>query len=170
MEAVQASGKARAIGVSNFGVAHLRTVLATATVVPAVNQTEYHPYLTRGPLVPFCAEQRIAVAAYGPLTPITRARGGDGAVGTATAAALDGVLARLAPEHRVSEGAVLLRWALEQGLVVVTTSAKEARLRDYLAALAFRLTPAEVDEITAAGAGTRYRAFWKKTFEDGNWE
>ncbi|KAI1110201.1 NADP-dependent oxidoreductase domain-containing protein [Nemania sp. NC0429] len=78
LEDIRASGRARSIGVSNFSAADLAAVLATARVPPAVNQIEYHPYLQHEPdgLLAFCRERGVAVAAYAPLTAITRARPG----------------------------------------------------------------------------------------------
>ena len=68
LEALQAGGKARSIGVSNFTVRHLNELLAETNTVPAVNQVEFHPYLYQRELLDFCAHRGIAVEAYSPLT------------------------------------------------------------------------------------------------------
>lgn len=157
LEAIQASGKARSIGVSNFSTSDLATVLATARVVPAVNQIEYHPYLQHGPdgLLAFCRERGIAVAAYGPLTAVTRARPGP----------CDDVYVALARRHGVSEALVALRWCVDQDVVAVTTSANEARLSGYVAALpTFRLSAEEIEEIGAAGEKRHFRGYWTNMF------
>ena len=65
----------------------------------------------------------------------------------------------------VDAGEILLRWCIDQGVVPVTTSAKEQRMSDYLRAITFKLTPVEVDEISKAGNEHHYRAFWTHKFE-----
>jgi diketogulonate reductase-like aldo/keto reductase len=150
MEKVKEAGKARAVGVSNFLQHHLETILETATIPPAINQIEYHPYLQHGSLVPFHEKQGITTASYGPLTPVIRAKGGP----------LDPLLSKLAGKYGVSEGEVLLRWSIDRGTVSVTTSGKEARLKTYLDVLNFHLTPEEVEDIARIGEQKHFRAFW----------
>lgn len=154
MEQVQASGKARSIGVSNFLQSHLESILKTAKVVPVVNQIEFHPYLQHGDLVPFQENKGIKTVGYGGLAPITRARGGP----------LDPLLSALATKYAVSESEVLLSWTLDRGCVAITTSSKEARLASYLRSLTFKLTPQEVAEISQLGQQHHYRAFWREKF------
>ncbi|KAI5292487.1 hypothetical protein KEM52_006315 [Ascosphaera acerosa] len=164
MEAVQASGKARSIGVSNFLQPQLEAVLATARVVPAVNQIEYHPYLQHGALLPFMKSKGIQACTYAPLTPVTRAKQVAEEGGRGGLTALDGVLNDLAGRYAVTPGEVLLRWNIQQGSVPITTSGKEARLKQYLAAVGFALTPAEVRRVTDEGGKRHYRAFWRDKF------
>lgn len=67
MEEVQKSGKVKAIGVSNFSVPFLETLLKDSSVVPAANQIENHPYLPQQEIVDFCQSKGIQVQAYSPL-------------------------------------------------------------------------------------------------------
>lgn len=67
MEAQQAEGKARAIGVSNFNRAQLQRLMDTGDVVPEVLQVEIHAHLQQHNLVKFCQDNNIAVCAYSPL-------------------------------------------------------------------------------------------------------
>lgn len=154
MEQVKAAGKARSIGVSNFLQNHLETILKTANVVPSVNQIEFHPYLQHGDLIAFHESQGIKTVSYSGLVPITRAPGGP----------LDPLLSALATKYAVSEAEILLRWTLDRGCIAVTTSSKEDRLASYLRALTFKLTPQEVEEISALGQQKHYRAFWRDKF------
>ncbi|GKZ69266.1 hypothetical protein AnigIFM50267_004453 [Aspergillus niger] len=154
MEQVKAAGKARSIGVSNFLRSHLEAILETATVPPSINQIEFHPYLQHGNLLDFHESQGIQTASYGPLTPIIRSKGGP----------VDDLLPHLAKKYAVSEGEILLRWSIDRGCITITTSSKEARLSSYLRALTFRLTPMEIDDISAAGQQKHFRAFWQGKF------
>lgn len=154
MERVKASGKARSIGVSNFSQGHLETILKSATVIPSVNQIEYHPYLQHGNLVPFHESKGIKTMCYSGLVPITRAKGGP----------LDPLLSALATKYAVDESEILLRWSLDRGCVTITTSGKELRLAGYLRTLAFQLTPEEIQEISEVGQQKHYRAFWQDKY------
>ncbi|OAA35694.1 Aldo/keto reductase [Metarhizium rileyi] len=155
LEAIKASGKAKSIGVSNFLQEHLEVVLKTAKVPPAINQIEYHPYLQHGDLVQFHKKHNIAVSCYGPLLPLTRAKGGP----------IDAVWAELASKYGVSESEIGLRWILDQGLVALTTSSNKRRLEGYLTKLGtFQLTQNEVARIADVGNKHHFRGFWSKKF------
>ncbi|XP_034735695.1 aldo-keto reductase family 1 member B1 [Etheostoma cragini] len=66
MEALQASGKVKSIGVSNFSILQLERLLALCRVPPAVNQIELHPYLVQADMIEFCKSKNIALTAYSP--------------------------------------------------------------------------------------------------------
>ena len=163
MERLRAEGLAASVGVSNFLPEHLAAMLDGGdgkAPTPAVNQVELHGYLARAGLLADLRRRGIAAAAYGALGPITGGSPGP----------LDATLAALARKHAVSVGEICLRWAIDQGVAVVTTSSKEQRLSDYLRATRFELTPAEVKEISDKGAEKHYRRFWAGKFaaDDGS--
>lgn len=150
MEAVQAAGLAKSIGVSNFLPNHLAAILKTAKVKPVCNQIEFHPYLQREQLLEFHKKNGIATTAYAPLTAATKAKGGP----------TDDYVEALAKKYAVSENEIYLRWCIDQDIVPITTSSKEQRLSDYLRALSFKLTPKEIKDINELGQKKHYRGFW----------
>ncbi|KAI5466926.1 NADP-dependent oxidoreductase domain-containing protein [Mariannaea sp. PMI_226] len=155
LEAIKASGRAKSIGVSNFLQEHLEAILKTAKVTPAINQIEFSPYLQHGDLVPFHKKHNIAVAAYGPLTPIVTAKGGP----------IDPYWKQLADKYGVTESEIGLHWTIDQGIVTVTTSSKESRLAGYLEKLpTFKLTEEEIAETAKLGSQKHFRGFWKDRF------
>lgn len=156
MEFLKESGKTRSIGVSNYLQPQLEATLAVARIPPSMNQIEYHPYLQHGDLVPYMKSKNIAAAAYAPLTPATKAKPGP----------CDVLLEALAKKYYVSEGEIAMRWCMDQGMVVVTTSGKEGRLSDYLRATTFRLTPKEVKDMSEAGMLKHFRGFWQGKFAE----
>ncbi|PQE29864.1 aldo keto reductase protein [Rutstroemia sp. NJR-2017a WRK4] len=158
LEAIHASGKAKSIGVSNYLQKDIEAILATAKIIPAINQIEYHPYLQHGDLVPFLHSHKIAVAAYAPLTAVTKAKPGP----------LDGIYDELARKYGVTPGEVALRWVIDQGMVALTTSGNEDRLRGYQKVAAFKLTPKEVEDIKEIGLQKHYRGFWQKRFDEND--
>lgn len=155
MESIQASGRARSIGVSNFYKEHIEALLETAKARPAINQIEYHPYLQHGQLIAFLKNQDIRVSAYSPQVPITQAPGGP----------LTPLLEGLAKKYAVSPGEILLRWVLDQNIVAITTSSKEQRLSDMLRVVTFDLTPKEQEEITSTSSSYHHRAYWTHIFD-----
>lgn len=150
MEAVQAAGLAKSIGVSNFLPEHLSAILKTAKVKPVCNQIEFHPYLQHEKLLEFHKQNGIATTAYSPLTAATRAKGGP----------VDEYVEGLTKKYAVSENEIYLRWCIDQDIVPITTSSKEQRLSDYLRALTFKLTPKEVKDINELGQKKHHRSFW----------
>jgi diketogulonate reductase-like aldo/keto reductase len=155
MEAVQAAGLTKSIGVSNFLPSHLTAILKTAKVKPVCNQVEFHPYLQRVELLNFHKEHGIATTAYGPLSAATKAKPGP----------LDNFMTRLEKKYAVSENEIYLRWCIDQDVVPITTSSKEQRLSDYMRAMAIKLTPAEVKQINELGQQKHFRGFFNDKFE-----
>lgn len=82
--------------------------------------------------------QGIATAAYGPLTAVTKGAGGPA----------DEILEKLAKKYAVSPGEISLRYCIDQDIVPITTSGKEQRMSDYLRAMTFKLTPAEIKQVS----------------------
>jgi diketogulonate reductase-like aldo/keto reductase len=114
LETLLADGRVRAIGVSNFMVDHLTTVLDKTTVVPAVNQIEVHPYLTQDDVRAFDAEHGIATEAWSPIA--------QGLVLD------DAVLERIAKAHGKTPAQVTLRWHIQRGDIVFPKSVTRSRV------------------------------------------
>lgn len=155
VEEIHASGRAKSIGVSNFLQEHLETIFKTARAKPVINQVEFHPYLQHGGLVDFHRQHGIATAAYAPLTAITKAQQGP----------VDDIYISLARKYGVTMSDIALRWVIDQGIVAVTTSNNEQRLQGYLTKLPnFKLTPAEIQEISSLGNQKHYRGFFNDIY------
>ncbi len=135
---------------------HIEAILQVATVVPAINQLEFHPYLQRtNEFIPWMRERGIEVSSFKGLAPITVGKGGP----------LDKPLETIAKAHGVTTDTVLLRWAISQNVVPITTTGKASRMDEYLAAVDLRLTPEEQEEITQVGLTHHFR-WWGKSFFD----
>ena len=107
-------GKVRAIGVSNFMVEHLTTLLERATVVPAVNQIECHPYFQQRDVQNLNAEHGILTQAWSPIGGITFYP--DGSHGSTLD---DPVIGDIARAHAETPAQVMLRWGLQHGRSVI---------------------------------------------------
>jgi len=141
LEEIYASGRARAIGVSNFQPAHLDRVLESGTVVPAVNQVEVHPYLRQDEVRAYGAARGIVTEAWSPL--------GRGTVLT------DPVIANVAARHGVSTAQVVLRWHLQRGDVVFPKSATPERIVQNADLWRFELGAEDVAALDALDRGER---------------
>src|SRR6476619_6552702 len=119
LETLLERGKVRAIGVSNFMVDHLTSLLGTASVVPAVNQIELHPYFQQREVQALGAEHGILTQAWSPIGGITFYR--DGKHGSTLD---DPVIRRIAEAHDKSPAQVMLLWHLQQGRPVIPKSTK----------------------------------------------
>ncbi|KAJ7706733.1 NADP-dependent oxidoreductase domain-containing protein [Mycena rosella] len=144
-EALKKDGLAKSIGVSNFTLPQLQSLVKSALVWPAVNQIELHPYnyAARKSLLEWSAQHGIVTEAYSSLSSITKFPGGPVDVPVAAAAARLGI----------SPTQVLLSWVRAKGAVIVTTSSSKERLEEYLAVADLPpLSDAEIAAIEAAGA------------------
>jgi 2,5-diketo-D-gluconate reductase A len=142
LEKIAAEGRARAIGVSNFQVAHLRRLIDETGTVPAVNQVELHPYLTQAPLRAFHAEHGIVTEAWSPL-----GRGGP--------VLEDPVVTGLADKYGRTPAQVILRWQVQVGNVVLPRSVRPERIAANIDLFGFSLEPEDVAAIEALDRGTR---------------
>ncbi len=150
LEALLADGKVRAIGVSNFMVEHLTTLLKEATVVPAVNQIECHPYFAQREVQGYGAEHGIVTQAWSPIGGITFYR--DGSHGSTLD---DPVITGIARAHGKSPAQVMLRWGLQQGRSVIPKSTKPSRIAENIDVFDFELTIDEMAAVDALDTGQR---------------
>jgi diketogulonate reductase-like aldo/keto reductase len=145
LETIYRSGRARAIGVSNFKPHHLDELLAEAQVAPAVNQVELHPMLQQKETRAYCAEPKILVESYSPLM-----QGGE--------ALRHPVIAELAQRHQRTPAQIVLRWHLQCGLIVIPKSVTPERIRENFALFDFSLSDDEMRAIGEMDCGQRIGA------------
>jgi len=133
MEELQAEGKIKSIGVSNFWQEHLEALFQTAKVKPAVNQIEFHPGYWQPELTAYCKKHGIAIEAWSPL-----ARG---------RVFHNETLKQIAQNHQQSIAKVCLRWITQHEVVVIPKSTTHERILDNLDVFGFELTPEEMNLI-----------------------
>lgn len=140
-ERLQAAGKVRSIGVSNFKPAHLERLLAETDVVPAVNQIQLSPAITRTAERDFHSRLGIVTESYSPL-------GGSG--GDLLSAP---ILYQLGEKYEKTPAQVVLRWHIQQGLVTIPKSGNPERMRENLDVFDFALDPLDLAEIAILDEG-----------------
>ncbi|QNA92379.1 MULTISPECIES: aldo/keto reductase [unclassified Microbacterium] len=150
LETLLADGKVRAIGVSNFMVDHLTTLLDQTEIVPAVNQIEVHPYFQQRDLQAFGKEHGILTQAWSPIGGITSYRGDD-----SKSTFNDPVIIAIADAHGKSAAQVMLRWHIQNGVQAIPKSVKPARIAENFDVFDFELTDDEIARIDALDTGVR---------------
>ena len=133
MEELQAEGKIKSIGVSNFFQEHLEALFETAKVIPAVNQIEFHPGYWQQELVSYCKKQNITLEAWSPL-----ARG---------KVFENEVLEEIAKAHNKSVSQVCLRWIIQHEVIAIPKSTNPERIQENIELFDFELTSAEMEKI-----------------------
>jgi len=149
LEKLLADGKVRAIGVSNFMPAHLERLLDKASVVPAVNQIEVHPYFQQTALRRVYEQRGIATQAWSPLGGVVAYRGHE------KTTFADPTLLEIARQHSKSAAQVMLRWHLQSGRSAIPKSVKPARIAENFEVFDFELTREELASIDALDTGVR---------------
>lgn len=130
MEEIYRSGKARAIGVSNYTITHLEEMRRYAQVPPAVNQVEFHPFLYQAELLNYCKKNGIALEAHSPLVHGEK---------------LDNeVINNIARKHAKTGAQVLLRWSLQHGCIPIPKSVHKERIAENIRVFDFSLTENEM--------------------------
>ncbi|BGP15108.1 hypothetical protein JCM10213v2_003063 [Rhodosporidiobolus nylandii] len=133
---VKDTGKAKSIGVSNFGIKHLEDLLATKPkYVPSVNQIDLHPFMVREELVQYCKSKGIVLEAWAPLVRGERFK--------------HPVIVELAKKYGKTPAQVLIRYGLDRGFIVIPKSTKKNRIVDNANVFDFTLEPADIERLNS---------------------
>ncbi|GGI18284.1 aldo/keto reductase [Gottfriedia solisilvae] len=133
LETLYKTGKVKAIGMSNFQIHHLQDVLEIAEIKPMVNQVELHPLLSQVELRNFLKENSIQVEAWAPLM--------QGQLFE------NETLLKIAKAHDKSIAQIVLRWHLQNEIVIIPKSVKEHRIQENANIFDFELTTEEMKTI-----------------------
>jgi 2,5-diketo-D-gluconate reductase A len=134
-------GLARSIGVSNFRSDELQRLFAETHQLPAVNQIELHPWLQQGELRTANGVLGVRTQAWSPL--------GQGK------ALLDPVIARLAAKHGREPAQIILRWHVQQGVLVIPKSSNPDRIRSNARIFDFALDDEDMSALAQLDRGER---------------
>lgn len=151
MEELPQTGLTKAVGVSNFTISKLKTLLAMPNLKlkPATNQVELHPYLPQPKLVQYCKDNGIVVQAYSPLG------------STNSPLFSDEKVKAIAAKYGVSAANIMISWAIYRDTVVLPKSVTPLRIADNFKVV--DLAPEDAEVIDGFSAGN------KKRFTNPNW-
>jgi len=144
MEEIYRSGRAKAIGVSNFLQHHLEDLFKIAEIKPMVNQVECHPYLVQQSLIDFCQSHKIVFEAW---SPIMR-----GAVNNIP------LMQELSEKYKKTPVQITLRWDLEKGIVTIPKSVHKERIISNADIFDFELSKDDIKRIDALDKDQRFGA------------
>ncbi|MEU5959649.1 aldo/keto reductase [Micromonospora parva] len=139
LEEVQRDGRARSIGVSNFQVPHLRRLADEASVVPAVNQIEAHPYFTNDEVRAYGREHNILTEAWSPI-----------AQGNVLG---DPTVVDIAEQLGRTPAQVVLRWHVQRGDIIFPKSTTPKRIEENTRIFDFELDDVAMERITELNKG-----------------
>lgn len=141
MEKIYESGRAKAIGVSNFTIKQLQDVLGMCKVKPAVNQVEFHPHLVQPELLKYCREKHIQLEAWSPLMrgQVTEVK----------------VINELTKKYGKSPAQIVLRWNLQHKIVTIPKSSNPRRITENAQIFDFELSQADMDLLDSLNEGRR---------------
>lgn len=133
LEEIQAEGKAKNIGVSNYTIRHLEEMKKYAKIVPQINQVELHVFLQQPELVKYCKQNGIAVEAYSPL---------------AHGKVMDNpVIQELARKYKKTYAQIMIRWCIDNGYVVIPKSVSPERVKSNIDVFDFELSQQDIDSM-----------------------
>jgi diketogulonate reductase-like aldo/keto reductase len=149
LETLLADRRVRAIGVSNFMPEHRDALLDRATVIPAVNQVELHPYFTQPAVQAANAAHGITTQAWSPIGGITSYRG------TGTSTFDDPAITAIATAYGKTPAQVMIRWHLQEGRSAIPKSVRPERIAENFDVFDFELSAAELKTLDALDTGVR---------------
>lgn len=141
LETLYKEGRVKAIGMSNFQVHHLETLMKEAEIKPMVNQVEYHPRLTQKELQAYCRENGIQLEAWSPLMQGELLNQED--------------LQQIADKYQKSIAQIILRWDLQNGVVTIPKSTKEHRIIENASIFDFELSNEDMQRIDSLNQNHR---------------
>ena len=146
MEELYHTGKARAIGVSNFEQNHLEEILDLGGLIPAVNQVEFHPYWHEYDLLAFCKANNIVYNGYSPLgcpdwAPTSH--------NWSHSLLQEPTVLEIAKNHQCTPAQAVLQWEWQQGVIVNPRTEKENHMIENLSFFDIQLSDEEMRDFTA---------------------
>ncbi len=141
LEKIYQDGRVRSIGVSNFHVQHLELLLKETTVIPVINQIEFHPHLTQEEVRHYCKEHSIQVEAWSPLM--------NGSL------LEEELIQQLASKYSKTPAQIVLRYDVQHDVVTIPKTMTPARMTENLHVFDFALTDEEMAQLDAMNDGLR---------------
>ena len=143
LQEIYASGRAKAVGISNFQKHHIDELLTHSDVVPAVDQVESSPQFTNQELIGQLRAKGIATEAWSPLG------------GTGGNLLSNPVLAEIGAKYGKSAAQVVIRWHIQRGIIVLPKSTHAERIKQNFEVFDFNLSVDDMNAISAINTGKR---------------
>lgn len=142
LEKLYKEGRIKSIGVSNFMQHHLEDLLNDASIVPMVNQMEFHPFLVQQDLIDFCNKNTIRYEAWSPMM--------QGRIFDMQE------FKDLSKKYGKTAAQIVLRWDLQKGVMTIPKSTKKERIIANGDIFDFQLTDEDVKLLDTMHRGQRF--------------
>ena len=142
MEELLEKGKCKAIGVSNYMINHLEDLKKNSSVLPAVNQIEFNPFVFEREVKEYCQNLGVAVEAY---TPIARGR-----------KFKHEDIKRLSDKYGKTEAQVMLRWGIQHNVIVIPKSSSPERIKENADIFNFNISDEDMGVMNSLDEDLRY--------------
>jgi diketogulonate reductase-like aldo/keto reductase len=147
MEEIYKRGLAKAIGVSNYTITHLEEMKRYATIMPAVDQVEFHPFLYQKELLKYCKDNNIVVEAYRPLTKGTRLN--------------NKTIEQVAHKYGKTDAQILIRWSIQHSCIPIPKSVHKERIEENIKVFDFEISGGDMKILD--GLNENLRLCWDPT-------
>jgi len=141
MEKLYRDGRVKAIGVCNFKIHHIETLLEEAEIKPVINQVEFHPYFVQTDLMNFCKENDIMTEAWAPLM--------QGKIFEVKE------INEIAKKYEKTVAQIALRWDLQMGLITIPKTVQPHLIRENSQIFDFEISEEDMERITGLDRGQR---------------
>jgi diketogulonate reductase-like aldo/keto reductase len=131
LEHLYRSKRVRAIGVANYLIPFLEEIKSYSTVLPAVNQVEFTPFVYSRPLLDYCASTGIQLQAYSPI-----ARGHKNK---------DPKLLQIAKKYHRTPAQIMLRWCVQHDVSPIPKSSNQSRQQENLNIFDFAISKEDME-------------------------
>jgi diketogulonate reductase-like aldo/keto reductase len=147
LEKLYNEGLCKSIGVSNYMERHLEELQNNSSVIPAVNQVEFSPFLYLKKLQNYCESKGIALESYSPLTKGYKLK--------------DSNLIDIARSYDKSTSQILIRWCLQKGVIVIPKSSQKEHIKENADVFDFDIS--ETDMVKLDNLNKNYHSTWDPT-------
>ncbi|KAI0985398.1 hypothetical protein GJ496_012070 [Pomphorhynchus laevis] len=134
---LKSRGIVRSVGVSNFGVEHLKALQLKALPKPSNNQIELHPWQQKRDIVEYCRKEGISLTAYSPLTKGQRIN--------------DPVITSIARQLGKTNAQILIKWALQNNFITIPKSSNKERILENMQVFDWLIPDADMRTLNALG-------------------
>lgn len=148
LEKIYKSGRAKAVGVSNFGIKQLEEIKKHSGMTPIANEVEISPFLNRKNLVDYCRNNGIAVIAYSPLTHGYWLN--------------DSKLTEIANIYNKSTAQILIRWGLQKGLIIIPKSENKNHIKENLEVFDFEIKDHDMQKLDGLNRNRSVFPLWSR--------
>ena len=144
-------GKTRAVGVSNYTIRHLTEQLDHFSIIPAVNQVEFSPFLYQKDLLDFCKSHDIVLEGYSPLTKANKLN--------------SQTLIEIGKKYGKSPAQILIRWGLQHEVLQIPRSGNKDHIYENADAFDFQITDDDMRTLDSLNEDFRAYGLDPNTYE-----